>query len=149
MAVFTTPVDVANRALQIIGVPRITAFTDSVKAAKETSFATDMLRQAELRRSVWTFATRRAVLRPFIAGTTPQMTLATWSAATTYATADIVADSNGFAWISTRAGNLNFVPGAGGVNPAWVAYFGPLICQVWSSAITYFPGDIVVVASVV
>src|SRR5216684_2721218 len=105
MAVFTTPVDVANRALQGIGVPRITNFT-ATKAGLETGFAIDMLRQAELRRSVWTFATRRAVLRPIV-NTTQNVSFLLYNAATTYAVGDVVSDSIGYLWIALRAGIAN------------------------------------------
>lgn len=141
---FTVPVDVANRALQIIGVPRIVSFTDSVKAAKETNFAIDKIRGAELRRSVWTFATRQAVLRPTVA-TTLTITFLAYNAATTYAAGDIVADSAGYLWLSIRGTNLAQTPGAGGVNPYWVSYFGPQVVQVWDTTVQYFPGDMVVV----
>ncbi len=142
---FTTPVDVANRALQIIGVPRIAQFSDSSKQAKETQFAIDKIRAAELRRSVWTFATRRAVLRPVIA-TTANITFDAYDASVTYAAGDVVFDTNGFLWISTQGSNTANTPGAGGVNPFWIAYFGPNVAQVWSSSIQYFPGDMVYVS---
>src|SRR6267154_3354140 len=145
MAVYTTPVDVANRALQLIGVPRIVAFTDSSKAAKESAFAVDKIRQSDLRRSVWTFATRRAVLRPTIS-TTSQVTFAAWAIGTTYAAGDIVLDSSGYVWLSVQGSNTGNTPGAGGASPFWVSYFGPLTAQVWVTATQYFPGDVVYVS---
>lgn len=144
MAVYTTPVDVANRALQIIGVPRITTFSDSSKAARETAFAIDKVRQADLRRSVWTFATRRAILRPIIAATQSVFFLL-YNAATTYAVGDIVKDSSGFPWISMVAGNVGNTPGAGGLNSPWVAYFGPMVATRWDATTQFFPGDILYV----
>jgi len=144
MAAFSTPVDVANRGLQIIGVPRIVAFTDSSKAAKETNFAIDMLRQAELRRSVWTFATRRTVLRPIVS-TSEGITFLLYNAATTYAAGDVVADTVGFLWISLRGTNIGNTPGLAEVIPFWTSYFGPTIAQVWTTAVAYFPGDMVYV----
>jgi len=148
---FNTTVDVANRALQIIGVPRVTAIAingaggDSSKSAKEAGFAIDKIRESELRRSVWTFATRRAVLRPTVSTTVTALFLA-WSAATTYAGGDIVVDANNFLWISNFNSNLNNIPGAGGVSPWWTAYYGPTVAQQWSSVVQYFPGDLVYVS---
>jgi hypothetical protein len=139
---FTTPIDIANRALQHCGVPRITAFTDSSRQAKETGFAIDKIRRSELRRSTWTFATRRAVMRPIVA-TTFGITFLAYNGATTYAAGDIVVDSAGFTWISLRSSNTGNTPGAGGVNPFWVAYYGPAVEQVWSSTTQYFPGDMI------
>ncbi len=141
---FTVPVDVANRALQIIGVPRIANFTESSKARLETQFAIDKIRAAELRRSVWTFATRRAVLRPTIA-TTSNITFDAYDAAVTYAAGDVVFDTNGYLWISTQGSNTGNTPGAGGVNPFWISYFGPVVAQVWDTTLSYFPGDVVYV----
>lgn len=148
MAVYTTPLDVANRALQIIGVPRITALTASVKAALELTFNIDKVRQDLLRHSVWTFATRRAVLRPIIS-TTVTISFSVYSAVTTYAAGDVVVDTSGFYWISLKASNLANTPGAGGFYPAWGAYFGPSVAQAWVTAIQYFPGDMVVNSSVI
>jgi hypothetical protein len=148
MATFTLPVDIANRALQIIGVPRIMLFTDSSKAARETSFAIDKVRQANLRRSIWTFATRRAVLRPIISGSLLLNVLA-YSAATTYAIGDIVSDSTGFLWHSVQNSNTANTPGAGGVNPFWISYYGTRAVSAWGATVAYFPGDLVVVAAVI
>lgn len=148
---FTTPVDVANRALQIIGVPRVSAIPingtggDSSKQAKEAGFAIDKIRASELRRSVWTFATRRSVLRPVVA-TTVYSLFAAWSSSTTYAAGDIVVDAFNFLWISNFGSNTGNTPGAGGVSPFWTAYFGASVAQVWSGSVSYFPGDMVYVS---
>lgn len=64
MARYTTPIDICNRALQHCRKERIVSFGDSSHAAKETGFAYDKLRQAELERNLWRFATKRVVLRP-------------------------------------------------------------------------------------
>ena len=64
---FLTPIDIANRALQHVGASRIDptlGFTEISKNAQEISFCYDKLRRAELRRNVWRFAIRSAVLRP-------------------------------------------------------------------------------------
>src|SRR6266550_3602650 len=123
---FFTPVDIANRALQHCGLPRIVAFTDSSRQAKETNFAIDMIRRSELRRSIWTFATRRAVLRTNLTTAKPLL-LGTYAAGTTYAGGDIIQDSTGYQWISLRASNTGNTPGAGGANPYWGPYYGPQV----------------------
>ena len=60
---FLTNIDIVNRALQRLGAKRITALTDTSKNADEVEFCYDKLRVAELRRSPWRFASRRANLR--------------------------------------------------------------------------------------
>lgn len=145
---FTTPVDVANRALQHLGIPRISALTNSSKAAREANFAIDKVRQTVLQQSVWTSATRRAVMRPIIS-TSRTVSFPTYSSATTYAAGDIVADSAGFLWISTVGSNLANTPGAGGVNAKWFPYFGPTVAQVHDTSTTWLPGDVVYVSSTV
>lgn len=141
MAYFTR-LDVANRALQHLGVPRIAAFTDSSKQAREANFAIDKLRRAELQRSVWTFATKRAVMRKF-ESTTKEVTFATYAAGTTYDAGDIVKDSNGYLWLSRKGSNTGNTPGSEGVNPNWVPYFGPINAQSHSTSNAYIPGDVV------
>lgn len=143
---YFTRLDVANRALQHLGVPRITLFTDSSRQAREAAFAIDKLRRAELQRSVWTFATKRAVMREMVS-TTKEVTFATYAAGTTYGAGDVVADSNGFLWLSRKATNLANTPGLEGVNPYWVPYFGPTMAQSHDTAVSYLPGDVVWVST--
>ncbi len=145
---FTTPIDVANRAAQHLGVPRITAFTNSSKFALESGFVYDKLRAAELQRSVWTFAVRRAVMRKIIS-TTDTVTFATWAVGTTYAVGDIVKDSTGYLWLSVAGSNVGNTPGAGGAVSPWIAYFGPVTAQAWVTATPYYPGDIIYTSSTV
>jgi hypothetical protein len=144
---FENPIDVANRALQIIGVPRISNFTAS-KAGLETAFSLNLVRQAELRRSVWTFATRRAVLRPVVS-TSVALSFAAYASGTTYAAGDIVADSTGYLWISIVSSNAGNTPGATSSGAFWMPYFGPTIGQAWDATVAYFPGDMVKVSSTI
>lgn len=139
---YYTRVDIANRALQHLGVPRIAAFTDSSRQARETSFTVDKLRRAELQRSVWTFATRRCVMREIVS-TTKDFELATWSNATTYGFGDVIQDSYGFPWLSLSNTNLNQTPGSDGFDPFWIPYFGPRVAQLHSGSVAYLPGDLV------
>ena len=146
---YVTTLDIANRALQHLGIPRISALTNSSKQAREANFAIDKVRQTVLRKSVWTSATRRCPMRPVVVATTKTINFTTYSAAVTYATGDVVADSNGFLWISTKAANLASTPGLGGYNAAWVPYFGPLVAQLHDIAVAYVPGDMVYSGAVV
>lgn len=139
---FFTPIDIANRALQHLGIPRIVAFTDSSRQAKETSFAIDKIRRSELRRSVWLFAANRTPLRK-ITATTKQITFPVYNAATTYVAGNVVQDTAGYLWISTVGSNLGNTPGAGGANPFWDTYFGETFADVWASPGPYYPGDVV------
>ena len=144
---FVTPYDIANRCCQHLGVPRIVTFSDASKPAQETGFVIDKVRRAELRRFVWSFATRRMVLRKQTP-TTVRLAPAVYSASTTYNTGDIVQDANGFYWVSTIDNNTGQSLGLGGVNPAWIAYFGQTVCDTWSATPSYIPGDVVDLSNV-
>lgn len=141
MQLYTTNVDIANRACQHTGVTRIVSFSDNSKQAAEISFCYDKLRRAELRRNVWAFATRRAALRPVGTGTM-LLSPAVWSSATTYGFGAIVADSNGYNWQSKVQDNLNNSPGS---TTAWDSYCGPMTVSPYDTTGTtgYFPGELV------
>lgn len=126
---FATPTDIANRALQLVGARRITAFTDNSKNAAAVSFVYDKLRKAELRRNVWRFSTRVSCLRP-IDTTTMLVVPGVWSATVHYQVGSVVQDANGTVWISSKAFNVNNQPGAG---TAWDIYFGPLTAEPWDT----------------
>jgi hypothetical protein len=107
---FNTPVDIINRALQHCGARRITAAdyaNPTTKNAKETTFCYDKLRRAELRRNLWTFATRRVLLRAV--GTPLQSWQSTLSyslgAYTTYGTDAYGAPINYISLANTNEGN--------------------------------------------
>jgi hypothetical protein len=140
MAIFQTPYDIANISLQLLGVPRITTFADSTRQAKETSFVYDKSRRSELRRFVWTFATRRAILRP-VTATLKQIAFGAWSGATAYVVGDFAAVS-GQSFEAISAGT-NKTPNTDVGMTYWDAYSGPAYADNWSSTVTYFPGDIV------
>lgn len=144
MTAFRTPVDIANRALQHCGAERIDAtlgFDEISRNSKETSFCYDMLREAELQRRTWTFATRRQVLRA-IDTTTMLLVPALWSQGTTYFVGSIVADQNGGLWISNTPSNLGNDPL---LTTAWEPYFGPLAVPAYDTSGTtaYFAGEVV------
>ena len=56
MALYTTSVDIANRALQLLGARQITTLTDNSRNAVQCNFSYDKLRVAELQAHVWNFA---------------------------------------------------------------------------------------------
>lgn len=146
MSYFTLE-DVGNRALQHLGVPRISnLLTNQNRPARELNFALPMLRRAELQQSVWTFATKRCVMRP-VTSTTKDIVFLAYSAATTYATGDVVKDANGFLWLSRKDTNLAKTPGREGYDPYWVAYFGPTVAPLHDVAVTYLTGDVVYVST--
>jgi hypothetical protein len=64
MAGYLTELDIANRAAQHCRRSRFTAFDNSNEVSREMAFSYDKLRQAELSDHLWSFATKRVVLRP-------------------------------------------------------------------------------------
>jgi hypothetical protein len=143
---FSTPEDVANRALQHLGQSRLLSLAppDSSLAAKEIAFQYDKLREAELRRNLWRFATRRAIIRP-VSSTSRQWQAPTWDPTVMYGFGSVVfyADLYGrkLLWISTAAGNVNQNPIVTGT--AWQQYFGAVVADLYDSTQAYFPGDLV------
>ncbi len=55
----SSPVEIANRALQKLGAKRISAFTDGSANARAVQTCYDALRLAELRKHRWSFAIKR------------------------------------------------------------------------------------------
>jgi hypothetical protein len=146
MTAFRSNTDIGNRALQHCGANRmdpVLGFADtSVRGAAEIAFCYDMLREAELSRRVWTFATRRQVLRA-IDTNTMKIVPALYSAVTTYFDGSIVADQSGNYWISRIANNLGNDPL---LTTYWEPYFGPLTASEYDSTISYFAGEVVYIA---
>lgn len=143
MSGFATSIDIANRALQHCGVTNLIdaalGFTEPSTNATHISFCYDKLRRAELRRQIWTFATKRVVLRPLDVNSrllAPSM----WSTTVTYFIGSIVADQNGMPWISKIPSNLANDP----LNSVgcWEQYFGPLAVYLYASG-SYFAGEVV------
>lgn len=143
---FLTPVDIANRALQHCGAPKIDptlGFTEDSKSATETSFCYGKLRRAELRRNVWRCATRKAVLRP-IDATTMLLLPALWVETTTYFLGSIASDEAGVAWVSRIPDNLGNQP----LNSlTWEPYFGPLTVSLFDPGQSYNSGELVYTAA--
>jgi hypothetical protein len=144
---FLTSTDIANRGLQLIGVPRVASISpvpDQSKPAVEAAFCYGKLKRSELRRVVWTFATRRALMRPVVS-TTMALVPPAYSSATTYAAGQIVSDTSGVWWISLVAGNIGNA--LADTSAVWQLYTGQQVAQVYSSTVQYLPGDIVYVST--
>ena len=148
MPIYRTPIDIANRGLQLAGGRRLTVTTLAAWAAStdldasEAYFAYDKRRQYELRRNLWVAATRTTVLRA-LDTTTQLLDFGTWSNAYTYVDGStgypagyVVMDTTGQLWVSLVNGNTS----APGVLPAtgpllWDSYFGSLVTNVWNDSI--------------
>jgi hypothetical protein len=153
---FIDSLDVANRALQILGQDAITSPTEDSSRCTEMTFAYDKLRRPEMRRNTWRFCIKKAILRAVqtyqpAAGATPAvnptmlLVPALYSASETYTPGAIVQDVNNYIWISMQEQNQGNTPG--GNNELWEAYFGPLTVQPFDTtgATTYYPGELVYV----
>jgi hypothetical protein len=139
MSAFKTVEDIANRGLQHCGKNRIRRFRDHSNEASETSAAYDKLREAELRRNLWRFATRRAVLRP-VDTDTVLYTPPAYAVATTYAVGAIVLGTEGDWWQSAVPANLGneLTTGAN-----WRHYYGNDTANPYDATVSYFPGEMV------
>lgn len=142
MAAFLTSLDIGKRACQRIGARRITSMdttVDTSKAAAEIVSCYDKLREAELRRNNWVFATRRTVLRP-VDDTTYLFSPEFYNGSTSYTIGAVVKDSNGVLWQTTVA-TTGQAPGLS--TSPWDLYFGPMTVPTYDSGTTYFAGELV------
>lgn len=142
---FFSSYDIANRALQHVGSPRISTFADNSKAAQECGFIYDKVRRAELRRHIWRFSTRRTALRA-ITGTSQNLVFGAYASGTTYAAGDVVSAANlantgSDLWISLQGSNTGNAPNASPL--FWQEYFGPVVADTYSASATYYAGEIV------
>lgn len=141
---FIDSLDIANKAAQHLGVDPILDVSEDSERNKELSNAYDKDRRTELRRNVWRFAIRKAVLRP-LDDNTLLFVPATYDATKTYLVGDIVQDTNDVHWMSQSAANVNNSPG--GNNEDWDVYFGPITADEWDDSTTYFAGELVYVVT--
>lgn len=144
---FQTQVDIANLALQFLGLPRISTtlgFTENSQRAQEMAAAYGKLKRAELRRTVFPWAIKRAVIRPMDTNTMI-MTPTLWDSQVTYFQGSVVADASGFLWYSRIRNNLGNDPQ--NTPWAWDAYFGPLTVGLYNSTNFYFAGELVYTAA--
>lgn len=149
-AEFQTPLDIGNRAAQLIGAPRFNTFLDDTKAASEIAFVYDKVRRAELQRNNWRFSIRTCALRA-IDTTSLEYIPATWNASDTYLVGSIVSYNNQI-WQATNNVPVSQQPD---ISPTyWDVYFGPMTVtpwsatvgnttgpSLWSSVVTYLSGQ--------
>lgn len=134
MAEFQTSLDVANEALQLLGVPRIGSFTDDSKGASAVAFVYDKVRRAELQRNVWRFSTRTVALRA-IDTTVMQLIPATWSPVATYPVGSIVS-FGGAVYQALQAVPVNQEPDT--TAAYWDIYFGSMNVVPWTLLASQF-----------
>ena len=155
MAAYLTPIDIANSALDYNGADPIVAFTDNSARAAIVSREYDKLRDTELRRNVWVFATRKAPLRA-VDINTYMVEVTAYNAGDTYPQGSLVTYLN-VTYISAQYVAAGVAPGT--PNEAfWWVYFGPLTATpwnpplplgtegipIWSSIVTYNDGQFVI-----
>ena len=155
---FVTPLDIVNRALQHCGVRRIATFNDPTSQAQELAFMYDKLRDAEIRRNQWRFATKRVVLRPTDIDTLLWKPPA-WdnTGGTVYAVGAVVdytppGAETDFYWVCNVSNNATTTPD---LSLQWTRYFGPVTADLWlnpkgnpipvTPQVSYFTGEIVIV----
>lgn len=142
---FQSAIDVCNRALQHVGSERIDptlGFNEISTRAAECGFAYGKLRTAELRRNVWRFATRRAILRA-IDGNTMLLLPTLFNNTAVYFVGSVVADGTGNLWISNTRDNVGNDPQN---TTLWEPYFGPVTVSLYDGTQAYFAGELVYTA---
>ncbi len=137
---FLDSLDIANRALQLLGAAQISSPTEDSLNNLEMAFVYDKLKRAELRRNRWVFATKKAVLWPLGDGAL-RISPPQWSATVTYSPGAIVADANQCWFISVLGQNLNQNPT--GNNEAWENYFGTRVATLHNTTTIYPSGSLV------
>lgn len=146
---FDAPIDIINRALQLVGSSR-RALTDNQKNVTEGVFAYDKIRLAALRRNLWTFATRRVVLRAVgvdtLVWTPPTWSATTWTAGQvasyTPTSGPYIGDTLYWQTDAAKTSSNTTTPD----NDAnWHRYFGPVAVDLYDSGHTYQSGEIVIV----
>lgn len=142
---FFQPSDIANRALQHLGLPKISTLGDTNRGAIEMNLCYDKLRQWELEAHMWRFSARKTAIRP-ITSTTQVITFPAYSAGTTYQQTDVVNDTtanvgnNGTAlYISLVSSNTGNTPSSSPTK--WQPYFGPDNLDTYSSSAVYYTGE--------
>lgn len=138
---FRTSLDIGKRALQMCGVTysNITVLGQNNKNAAAVNFVYDKMRQYELRRNIWRFATRRVPLRP-LDTTTMEITAPAWDIAKTYVRGSMVLSDERL-YLARADTPVNKVPAD---EPTyWTLYFGPLTVNAYDSTISYVAGELV------
>lgn len=139
---FLDSLDIANRAVQLLGGEQILSTTEDSPRQVELSFAYDKLRRPEMRRNIWRCCIRNAILRAIDVGTM-LLVPAAYSSAVTYLPGSIVMDDNRQIWLSMHEDNVNNDPG--GNNEVWDSYHGPMTVSPFDPTISYWAGELVYV----
>lgn len=131
---FQEQLDIYKRACQILGARTIASMTEDSVAAQELNFSYGKLRDAELRRNTWVFATRRSIIRP-VNASTALWTPDAWLAATTYEAGATVSHTPanltsfspavGFFWEIDQHITGNSSNSEPSVDLKWHRFFGP------------------------
>lgn len=143
MGAYIDSLDIANRALDHLGLPYILDVAEDSLRNSVISKVYDKLREAEFERNVWRFAKRKVWLRP-VTPTSRLLQPEQWNVNETYLAGSIVADPNGDLWITWQNENYGNEPG---VTAAWDSYYGPMAVDQYNSAIAYNAGELVWQAS--
>lgn len=146
---FTLPIDIAGRACQHLGARRFLTWADVSREQVEFSFAYDKLRLAELSRNLWTFATRRVVLRA-IGLDSVLWAPAAWAAGGNFAAGAVVAYTpvtgpyTGVPDYWQTATGIVSATTAPDVDPLWDHFTGPLAIDLYDTGkAVYQAGEIV------
>ncbi len=145
MGRFLTTTDIANRALQILGATRIAdglLDSEDSKNASEMRFAYDKMRRVELRRNMWVFAIKNAVIRPMDTDTM-LFNPPTYDATIYYQPGNVVTYASAL-WVTITPFNIANTPGT---SNTWQPYFGPMTMEPYDSDDTYNTGELVYVTS--
>lgn len=139
---FLNSLDIGNRAILHFGSEFIAGVDEDSTRNEAISFAYDKLRRAELRRNVWTFATRRVALRA-LETTSLRLDVRAWDAEVTYNVGALAADENGVIWTSLISNNRNNEPET---TTAWEVYIGSDTVHLYDADTSYFAGELVYVS---
>ena len=150
---YTAPIDIVNRAFQKVGQTRGTSFSDDTVAMGAAVACYDKLRIAELRRNVWTFSVRRAILRPYDPPMPVSNTLTTATAGCVVVVPAAWVITNNYlpGGVVSYSGKyyIALIPGVGqepDISPTyWSQYFGPVMATPYDTTgnTSYYPGELV------
>jgi len=141
----TTETEVANVAIQHCGGILIAGGllrTEDSENAAAIRACYDIMRRSELRRNVWRFSIRNAILRAF-GNDSKIITFPAWSTLVQYALNDVVL-REGKLWIATAA-NIALDPALRTETTfaGWTSYFGVDMANAYATTLTYMTGEMV------
>src|SRR5260370_40422134 len=98
-------------------------------------FEYDKIRRAELRRNLWTNATRTGAIRA-LDTTSRLLNFPAYAASTPYPAGYVVTYGN-LTWVSLIDANLSNTPGTAATSGQlpWDTYYGPVACNAWNDTI--------------